>query len=98
MSPETVSTKLARIAKQSGPRVLTGSNSHVALRRRYPQGHRPDSGSVLTNRMSELLTYGSVGGGGSNPAPYPAGHAGIASRLTIGHPCSGVPERSALLS
>ena len=26
----------------------------------------------LTNRMSELLTYGSVGGVGSNPGPYPA--------------------------
>ena len=25
--------------------------------------------------MSELLTYGSVGGGGSNPAPYPAANA-----------------------
>ena len=29
-------------------------------------------GPLLTNRMSELFTYGSVGGGGSNPAPYPA--------------------------
>ena len=74
MSPETVCTKLARIAQESGPRVLRGGNSHVALRSRYPQGHRLDSGSVLTNRMSELLTYGSVGGGGSNPAPYPAKH------------------------
>lgn len=28
-------------------------------------------GSLLKNRMSELLTYGSVGGVGSNPGPYP---------------------------
>jgi hypothetical protein len=27
---------------------------------------------ALTNRMSELFTYGSVGGAGSNPGPYPA--------------------------
>jgi hypothetical protein len=27
---------------------------------------------VLTNRMSELFTYGSVGGAGGNPGPYPA--------------------------
>jgi len=26
----------------------------------------------LTNRMSELLTYGSVGGVGRKPGPYPA--------------------------
>ena len=30
------------------------------------------SGPSLTNRMSELLTYGSVGGVGGNPGPYPA--------------------------
>ena len=29
-------------------------------------------GPLLTNRMTELVTYGSVGGGGSNLAPYPA--------------------------
>ena len=27
---------------------------------------------VLTNRMRENFTYGSVGGAGSNPGPYPA--------------------------
>ena len=42
--------------------------------------------------MSELLTYGSVGGGGSNPAPYPAPNAGIASQLTIEHHWPGVGE------
>jgi len=49
---------------------------------------------VLTNRMREYFTYGSVGGAGGNPGPYPAGNAGIASRLTIGHRWPGVPERS----
>jgi hypothetical protein len=29
-------------------------------------------GPSLTNRMSELLTYGSVGGVGRKPGPYPA--------------------------
>jgi hypothetical protein len=32
----------------------------------------------LTNRMSELLTYGSVGGVGRKPDPYPALDAGRA--------------------
>ena len=27
---------------------------------------------VLTNRMREYFTYGSVGGAGGNPGPYPA--------------------------
>ena len=31
----------------------------------------------LTNRMSELLTYGSVGGVGRKPGPYPAADGGI---------------------
>jgi hypothetical protein len=34
-------------------------------------------GPLLTNRMSELLTYGSVGGVGGNPGPYPAVDGGI---------------------
>ena len=29
-------------------------------------------GPLLTNRVSELFTHGSVGGGGRKPAPYPA--------------------------
>ena len=32
-------------------------------------------GPLLTNRMSELLTYGSVGGVGRKPGPYPAPNA-----------------------
>jgi hypothetical protein len=29
-------------------------------------------GSLLTNRMTQLVTYGSVGGVGRKPGPYPA--------------------------
>jgi hypothetical protein len=74
LSPLTVSTKLAQIAKQSEHEgVLMGSNSHVALGTRYPQGLWSGlSGPSLTNRMSQLLTYGSVGGVGRKPGPYPA--------------------------
>ena len=34
--------------------------------------------------MSEFLTYGSVGGVGRKPGPYPAANAGSASRLQSG--------------
>ena len=36
-------------------------------------------GPSLTNRMSELLTSGSVGGAGRKPGPYPAVNAPVAS-------------------
>ena len=57
-----------------------GSNSHapcglVTCKVLGPQG------PLLTNRMSELLTYGSVGGVGRKPGPYPAANPAIASRL-----------------
>ncbi len=42
--------------------------------------------------MTQLVTYGSVGGVGSDPGPYPAGNAGIASRLTIEHAWPGLGE------
>ena len=53
-----------------------GSNSHapcgvVNCKVLGPQG------PLLTNRMSELLTYGSVGGVGRKPGPYPAHNAGL---------------------
>jgi hypothetical protein len=32
-------------------------------------------GPLLTNRMTELVTYGSVGGVGRKPGPYPAGNS-----------------------
>jgi hypothetical protein len=34
-------------------------------------------GPLLTNRMTELVTYGSVGGVGSNPGPYPAANTAM---------------------
>jgi hypothetical protein len=55
-----------------------GSNSHDALGSHQLQGFWPLTRPLLTNRMTELVTYGSVGGGGSNPAPYPAVDAPIA--------------------
>jgi hypothetical protein len=39
------------------------------------------SGPLLTNRMREFFTYGSVGGVGGNPGSYPAANAGGARRL-----------------
>src|SRR5438552_13744429 len=73
LSPQTVSTKLAWIATRSRrkDREWMGSNSHapcglVNCKVVGPQG------PTLTNRMSELLTYGSVGGVAGNPGPYPA--------------------------
>lgn len=52
-----------------------GSNSHAPA----VHGDRrllARKGSLLTNRMTELVTYGSVGGVGRKPGPYPAGNAG----------------------
>ena len=51
---------------------------------------------VLTNRMREFFTYGSVGGAGGNPGSYPAPNPANASRLHAGHQWRGVgePERS----
>ena len=83
MSPPTVSTKLAQIAKESELGVLMGSNSHDALGSRYPQGLWSFRGPSLTNRMSELLTYGSVGGVGRKPGPYPAPNSAMAPRFHI---------------
>ncbi len=42
------------------------------------------SGPLLTNRMREILTHGSVGSGASNPAPYPALDAPIARLFAFG--------------
>ena len=38
---------------------------------------------VLTNRMREYFTYGSVGGAGGNPGSYPAANAGGSRQLTM---------------
>jgi hypothetical protein len=47
---------------------------------------------VLTNRMREYFTYGSVGGAGGNPGSYPAANPAIASLLQAGRPGRGVAE------
>ena len=39
----------------------------------------PTGRLVLTNRMRESFTYGSVGGAGGNPGPYPAANRRPAS-------------------
>jgi hypothetical protein len=49
-------------------------------------------GPLLTNRMTQLVTYGSVGGVGRKPGPYPAGKAGIARRLRSEQHYPGLPE------
>ena len=87
MSPQTVSAKLAWIAQASGRMDVRADGQQQSCRLRVgtlqvlgPQG------PLLTNRMSELLTYGSVGGGGSNPASYPAPNAGGPRQFSIPTP------------
>ena len=41
----------------------------------------PTGRLVLTNRMRESFTYGSVGGAGGNPGPYPAANSRPASQF-----------------
>jgi hypothetical protein len=41
---------------------------------------------VLTNRMREFFTYGSVGGDGSNPGSYPEPNAGGPRQFPIRTP------------
>jgi len=69
LSAPTVSTRLAQIAEQS-----CGQQRIMRL-----GWERPGSLAVrrvLTNRMREYFTYGSVGGAGGNPGSYPAANAG----------------------
>jgi len=40
-------------------------------------------GPLLTNRMTQLVTYGSVGGVGRKPGPYPAVDTPITRLLAI---------------
>ena len=49
-------------------------------------------GPLLTNRMREILTYGSVGGVGRKPGPYPAANPAGASRLQSLRPVRRVAE------
>jgi hypothetical protein len=52
-------------------------------------------GPLLTNRMTQLVTYGSVGGVGRKPGPYPAPNAAMTSLFQCGHHWRGIgePER-----
>ena len=56
----------------------------------------PASRRVLTNRMREYFTYGSVGGAGGNPGSYPAPNPVIAPRFNGGRRWRGIgdPGRS----
>ena len=47
---------------------------------------------VLTNRMREYFTYGSVGGAGGNPGSYPAANPAIASPFHAGGQWRGVAD------
>jgi len=75
LSPITVLTKLVWSAQKSGGKSspLDGQQQPCRLWSRKPQVLGP-KGSLLTNRMSELFTYGSVGGVGRKPGSYPAGN------------------------
>jgi hypothetical protein len=63
-----------------------GSKVSCRLRAR-PLQVLGSQGPLLTNRMSELLTYGSVGGVGRKPGPYPALDGDLPLRLTFLAPC-----------
>lgn len=58
---------------------------------RKPQVLDP-RGSLLTNRMREIFTYGSVGGAGRKPGPYPAANPAMSSLFYIGRHWRGVAE------
>ncbi len=71
---QAVSTKAAWIAQKSSRPILRldGQQQSCHLVVWLTARLLAQQGPLLTNRMTELVTYGSVGGGGSNPAPYPA--------------------------
>ena len=69
MSAPTVSTRLAQIAEQS-------CGQQRVMRLGWERPGSLASGRVLTNRMTEYFTYGSVGGAGGNSGSYPAPNAG----------------------
>jgi hypothetical protein len=83
LSAPTVSTRLAQIAEYGQQRVM---------RLGWERPGSPASRRVLTNRMREFFTYGSVGGAGGNPGSYPAAIPAIASRLDSGRHGRGIGE------
>ena len=68
-----------------------GSNSHAPCGLVNCKVVGPP-GPTLTNRMSELLTYGSVGGVGGNPGPYPALDAAMTILFQIENHWRGASE------
>src|SRR6266404_3239123 len=49
-------------------------------------------GPLLTNRMTELVTYGSVGGVGRKPGPYPVPNPAMTSQFHVGCQWRGVGD------
>lgn len=91
LSPTTVSTKVVQFAQESKRKGLRedGQQQPCRLWSRKPQVLGP-KGSLLTNRMSELFTYGSVGGVGRKPGSYPAANGLSAVRSSV----AGIRERA----
>jgi hypothetical protein len=82
LSTTTVSTKLAQIA-DGQQRVMRLSGAPL---------WSPVETRVLTNRMREIFTYGSVGGAEGNLGSYPAVNPAFASLLHTQHHWRGVPD------
>ena len=93
MSPQIASTKLAWIAKKSRRKGLRsdGQQQSCRLWARPLQVLGPQ-GPLLTNRMTELVTYGSVGGVGRKPGPYPAANPAMTSLFHAGRQWRGVAD------
>ena len=72
-----------------------GQQQSCRLRSRKPPALGP-RGSLLTNRMREIFTYGSVGGVGRKPGPYPAGDGWRARRFQSATP--GQPRLTSVVS
>ena len=83
---QAVSTKAAWIAQKSSRTILRGDGQQQSCHLVVWLTARllAQQGLLLTNRMTELVTYGSVGGGGSNLAPYPAPNPAMTSLFQIG--------------
>ena len=93
MSPQTALTKLAWIAQESGRTAVFGWAATVmspcGVVNRKAGG---PTGPSLTNRMTKLVTYGSVGGVGSNPSPYPTANPAMRALFQAGSQSRGVAD------
>src|ERR1022692_2945605 len=96
LSPQTASTKLARIAIKSACGSLRPDGQQQSCRLRLVSCRFfGPKGPLLTNHMTELVTYGSVGGVGGNSGPYPA--AADVSARRGSHPMPKRTRRNAEL-